>query len=91
VIYVLRDYYILHNKIFFCFSIEDHTQATYVAQRRICEQLRDDVKRERMKVSIACKDLVHYVTDHQSKDTLVVGFPSSKDNPFHEVKNCSLL
>jgi hypothetical protein len=44
-----------------------------------------------MKVSIVCKDLVRYVTDHQTNDALVVGFQSPKDNPFREQQKCSLL
>jgi hypothetical protein len=72
-------------------SIEDHAQTTYITQRRLCEQLRQDAKRERMKVSIVCKDLVRYVLDHQSDDPLIVGFPSSKDNPFRDKQQCLLL
>src|SRR5690349_5133488 len=80
------------NEIFFfLLSIEDHTQSTYITQRRLCEQLREDAKRERIKVSIVCKDLIRYVTDHQSNDTLVVGFQSPKDNPFREKQQCSLI
>ncbi len=44
-----------------------------------------------MKVSIVCKDLVRYVTDHQSTDALVVGFQSTKDNPFRDKQQCSLV
>jgi len=77
------------NEIFL--SFEDHAQSTYITQRRLCEQLRADVRRERMKVSIVCKDLVRYVTDHQSNDALVVGFQSAKDNPFRDKQQCSLV
>ncbi len=73
------------------FSIKDHAQATYITQRCLCEQLREEAKRERTKVSIACKDLVRYVTDHQSNDALVIGFQSPKDNPFRDKPKCSLL
>jgi hypothetical protein len=75
----------------FLFFFEDHAQTTYITQRRLCEQLREDAKRERMKVSIVCKDLVRYVTDHQSTDALVVGFQSTKDNPFRDKQQCSLV
>ncbi|CAF3694486.1 unnamed protein product [Rotaria sp. Silwood1] len=68
-----------------------HAQTTYVTQRRLCEQLREEAKRERIKVSIVCKDLVRYITDHQTNDALVVGFPSPKDNPFRDKQQCSLI
>jgi guanine nucleotide-binding protein G(I)/G(S)/G(O) subunit gamma-7 len=71
--------------------IVDHGQTAYTNQRRLCEQLRADARRERTKVSIACKDLVRYITDHQSNDALVVGFPTTKENPFREKQPCSLL
>jgi hypothetical protein len=62
-----------------------------MTQRRLCEHLREEVKRERIKVSIVCKDLVRYITDHQSNDPLVVGFQSPKDNPFRDKQQCSLV
>jgi guanine nucleotide-binding protein G(I)/G(S)/G(O) subunit gamma-7 len=76
---------------FFFFLIIDHTQTAYITQHRLCENLRKEVNRERIKVSIACKDLVRYITDHQSNDALVVGFQSPKDNPFRDNQQCSLL
>jgi hypothetical protein len=79
----------LHFHNFFLFK--DHAQTTYITQRRLCEQLREDAKRERIKVSIVCKDLVRYVTDHQSTDVLVVGFQSTTDNPFRDKQQCSLV
>lgn len=69
----------------------DHAQNTYATQRRLCEQLRIEAQRERTKVSIVCKDLVRYITDHQANDALVVGFQSPKDNPFRDKQQCSLL
>ena len=50
-----------------------------------------EAQRERTKVSIVCKDLVRYITDHQANDALVVGFQSPKDNPFRDKQQCSLL
>lgn len=73
------------------FSSLDHAQNTYATQRRLCEQLRIEAQRERTKVSIVCKDLVRYITDHQANDALVVGFQSPKDNPFRDKQQCSLL
>ncbi|CAF3124072.1 unnamed protein product [Rotaria sp. Silwood2] len=73
------------------YAPEYHAQTTYVTQRRLCEQLREEAKRERIKVSIVCKDLVRYITDHQSNDALVVGFSSPKDNPFRDKQQCSLI
>ena len=69
----------------------DHVQAAYIAQSRLCEQLRDEARLSRTKVSVVCKDLVRYVTDHQASDRLVLGFTSPKDNPFREKQQCSLV
>ena len=76
-----------------CLSLffEDHAQSAVLSQRRICEQLREDARRERVKVSIVCQDLIRYITDHQSTDALVVGFASPKDNPYREKQQCSLI
>ncbi len=73
------------------FDMLDQAPSVYLSQRRLCEQLRQEATRERMKVSMACKDLVRYITDHQANDVLVVGFPSPKDNPFRDKQPCSLL
>ncbi|CAF0774383.1 unnamed protein product [Adineta steineri] len=73
------------------YAPEYHVQSVYTNQRRLCEHLREEARRERTKVSIVCKDLVRYVTDHQSSDALVVGFQSPKDNPFRDKQQCSLL
>ncbi|CAF3597307.1 unnamed protein product, partial [Rotaria sp. Silwood2] len=35
-----------------------HAQNVLATQRRLCEQLREEARRERTKVSIVCKDLV---------------------------------
>ncbi|UJR37267.1 hypothetical protein I4U23_029976 [Adineta vaga] len=73
------------------YAPEYQVQTVYATQRRLCEHLREEAGRERTKVSIVCKDLVRYVTDHQSSDVLVVGFPSPRDNPFRDKQQCSLL
>jgi predicted nucleic acid-binding Zn ribbon protein len=70
---------------------KDHVQTMYLTQTRLCEQLRQEARRERTKVSLACKDLVFYVTDHQSSDVLVTGFSSTKDNPLRDKQQCVLL
>ena len=69
----------------------DHVQSAYIAQSRLCEQLRDEARLSRTKVSVVCKDLVRYVTDHQANDRLVFGFSSPKDNPLREKQQCSLV
>ena len=69
----------------------DHVQTAYLAQSRLCEQLRDEARLSRTKVSVVCKDLVRYITDHQANDRLVLGFSSPKDNPFREKQQCSLV
>ncbi|CAF0994438.1 unnamed protein product [Adineta ricciae] len=73
------------------YAPEYQVQTVYTTQRRLCEHLREEARRERTKVSVVCKDLVRYVTDHQSNDVLVVGFQSPKDNPFRDKQQCSLL
>ncbi|UJR08954.1 hypothetical protein I4U23_013206 [Adineta vaga] len=50
----------------------------------LCEQLCEEAERERVKVSIVCKDLVRYSTDHQTNDALVGRFQSSRENPFRD-------
>ncbi len=32
-----------------------------------------------------------FITDHESEDYLLVGFPSQKSNPFREKSSCSLV
>lgn len=81
---------IINLKMFFCVQ-KDNTQTAYLTQRRLCEQLREDAQRERTKVSIVCKDLIRYITDHQTNDPLVTGFQSPKDNPFRDKQQCLLL
>ena len=35
--------------------------------------------------------LQKYISDHESEDYLLVGFPSQKSNPFREKSSCSVL
>ena len=81
----------LHRSFSFVLLTIDHTQNAYRMQTLLCEQLREEARRDRMKVSLVCKDLVRYVTDHQSTDALVMGFSSPKDNPFRDKQQCALL
>jgi archaellum component FlaC len=74
-----------------CSLLVDHTESMVINQRRQCEQLREEVRRERTKVSMVCKDLIRYIIDHQPNDVLVMGFPSLKDNPFRDTQQCSLF
>ena len=80
-----------HPHSSFSLDSSDHAQNNFLNQRRLCEQLREDAKRERIKVSIVCEDLIRYITDHQSTDALLIGFPSPKDNPYREKAQCSLI
>ncbi|CAF2113407.1 unnamed protein product [Rotaria magnacalcarata] len=41
-------------------------------KQKLIEQLRAEANFERIKVSVACKDLIKYCQDHESGDVLVV-------------------
>ena len=58
--------------------------------RQNVEQLRIEVKVNRMKVSQTCQELVKYCEQQVRSDPLVVGVPSS-ENPFREKTSCILL
>lgn len=69
----------------------DHSQNIHESQRRLVEQLREEARRDRVKVSVVCRDLIRYISDHQANDPLVVGFTSAKTNYYQEKRTCSLF
>lgn len=58
--------------------------------KRMVHQLRNEACIERIKVSKASADLMHYCHEHARSDPLLVGIPAS-DNPFKEKKRCTIL
>ncbi|CAF2375650.1 unnamed protein product [Rotaria sp. Silwood2] len=61
-------------------------------KQKLIEQLRAEANFDRMKVSVACKDLIKYCQDHESGDVLVVGWDKFHiDNPFKEKQLCVML
>ncbi|XP_019868277.1 guanine nucleotide-binding protein subunit gamma-1 [Aethina tumida] len=60
-------------------------------QRCITEQLRREGAIKRMPVSLAVKDIIKYITEHEQDDCLLVGFSSQRVNPFREKTPCTLL
>ncbi|XP_028144724.1 guanine nucleotide-binding protein subunit gamma-1 [Diabrotica virgifera virgifera] len=60
-------------------------------QRSVTEQLRREAAVKRMPVSMAVKDIIKYITEHEQDDCLLVGFSSQRVNPFREKTPCTLL
>ncbi len=60
-------------------------------QRIIVEQLRREAGIKRISMSQAIEDIKKFISDHESEDYLLVGFPSQKSNPFREKSSCSLV
>ncbi|KAG9277793.1 hypothetical protein AMEX_G7838, partial [Astyanax mexicanus] len=58
--------------------------------RRIVQQLRIEANIERIKVSKASADLMHYCGEHARYDPLLMGIPAS-ENPFKDKKPCTIL
>ena len=50
----------------------------------LLEQLKIEVKVEPINVSVAIKDLMTFMETNKESDKLVVGFPTTKDNPLVE-------
>ncbi|KAF4112152.1 guanine nucleotide-binding protein G(I)/G(S)/G(O) subunit gamma-12 [Onychostoma macrolepis] len=58
--------------------------------RRTVQQLRIEANIERIKVSKASADLMHYCNEHAKYDPLLMGIPAS-ENPFKDKKPCTIL
>uniref|UniRef100_A0A8C9VR85 Guanine nucleotide-binding protein subunit gamma n=2 Tax=Scleropages formosus TaxID=113540 RepID=A0A8C9VR85_SCLFO len=58
--------------------------------RRAVQQLRIEANIERIKVSKASADLMHYCGEHAKYDPLLMGIPAS-ENPFKDKKPCTIL
>ncbi|KAI1889349.1 hypothetical protein AGOR_G00178340 [Albula goreensis] len=58
--------------------------------RRTVQQLRIEANIERIKVSKASADLMHYCGEHAKYDPLLMGIPAS-ENPFKDKKPCTIL
>ncbi|XP_028857105.1 guanine nucleotide-binding protein G(I)/G(S)/G(O) subunit gamma-7-like [Denticeps clupeoides] len=56
--------------------------------RKLVEQLRTEAGVERIKVSKAAAELMHYCEQQARSDPLIVGIT---DNPFKEKKPCVIL
>ena len=57
---------------------------------KVIDQLRAEAKIERIKVSIACKELIQYCQDHQEKDTLIQGLKNIP-NPWNPKTPCVIV
>ncbi|XP_062844391.1 guanine nucleotide-binding protein G(I)/G(S)/G(O) subunit gamma-10 [Trichomycterus rosablanca] len=60
------------------------------SMKRTVEQLRVEASVERIKVSEAAKELLHYCLQNATKDALLVGVPAGS-NPFREPRSCSIF
>ncbi|XP_026884727.1 guanine nucleotide-binding protein G(I)/G(S)/G(O) subunit gamma-12 isoform X2 [Electrophorus electricus] len=61
-----------------------------VQAQRIVQQLQTEANIERIKVSKASADLMHYCGEQARNDPLLMGIPAS-ENPFKEKKPCTIL
>ena len=57
---------------------------------KVVRQLRVEANIERMKVSMAYKDLIQYCQDHEDDDVLVRGF-KILPNPYELKKSCIII
>ena len=61
-------------------------------KQKLIGQLRAEANIDRIKVSVACKDLIKYCQDHESGDVLVVTWEKFHiDNPYKDKPNCVML
>lgn len=58
--------------------------------KRTVQQLRAEASIERIKVSKASAELMHYCAEHAKYDPLLMGIPAS-ENPFKDKKPCTIL
>jgi hypothetical protein len=62
------------------------------SKKKLLEQLRGEADIDRVKVSVACRDLIKYCQDHESGDVLVGGWDKFQvDNPYKEKQSCVTL
>merc|ERR1711863_131266 len=73
----------------YCFKMD--MLSNLQQQRIMVEQLRREAAIKRVNVSQAIEDIKKYISDHESEDYLLVGFPSQKSNPFREKSSCNVL
>jgi hypothetical protein len=61
-------------------------------KQKLIEQLRAEANINRIKVSVACKDLIKYCQDHESGDVLYITWEKFHlENPFKEKQVCVTL
>jgi hypothetical protein len=62
-----------------------------IDKEKIVAQLRPEAKIERIKVSVACMELIKYCEAHQSTDVLVSGFVSCPNTFEPRRKPCVII
>lgn len=61
-------------------------------KQKLIEQLRTEANINRIKVSVACKDLIKYCQDHEGNDVLYVTWDKYPiENPYKEKSVCVTL
>jgi hypothetical protein len=66
--------------------------STTGTKQKLIEQLRTEANIPRIKVSIACKDLIKYCQDHESGDVLYITWEKFPiENPYKEKQVCVTL
>merc|ERR1712141_360671 len=73
----------------YCFKMD--MLSNLQQQRIMVEQLSREAAIKRVNVSQAIEDIKKYISDHESEDYLLVGFPSQKSNPFREKSSCNVI
>ncbi|XP_061797266.1 guanine nucleotide-binding protein G(I)/G(S)/G(O) subunit gamma-12a [Nerophis lumbriciformis] len=71
-------------------SAKAHSSNNIAQGRRTVQQLRLEASIERIKVSKASADLMHYCNEQARNDPLLMGIPAS-ENPFKDKKPCAIL
>ncbi|XP_061775831.1 guanine nucleotide-binding protein G(I)/G(S)/G(O) subunit gamma-12a [Nerophis ophidion] len=71
-------------------SAKAHSSNNIAQGRRTVQQLRLEASIERIKVSKASADLMHYCSEQARNDPLLMGIPAS-ENPFKDKKPCAIL
>ncbi|CAF1439151.1 unnamed protein product, partial [Rotaria sordida] len=64
--------------------------STLTNKEKLVEQLQAERNIERIKVSMACKDLIQFCQDHQDGDALVRGFKNIP-NPYILKTPCIII